>query len=237
MFERHGGPNSPLVGGMLNGLALVLDEQRRFPEARELYLRAIAIFEHNHGKRHLNVAKSLHNLAELELELGELEPAHEHIARAIEIQAERLDDHDPSLAWNRSTLAEIERRRGHDDVAEQLYRQALARAYASPSHPELAIRALQGLAELAWARGELDVARERLELAATIIPMFGTSHVKMRTLAELEFTLARLLALQGEPERARALAYSASGRYLAMTSYYQPEREAIATWLAALPPE
>jgi CHAT domain-containing protein len=139
----------------LHEQSVKLREAGQYREAQQLAERALVLWEQALGPEHLEVAKSLNNLAILYWFRGnyaEAEPLHK---RALAIREKVLGPEHPEVAKSLNNLATLYSERGNYAEAEPLYRRALAireKALGS-EHPDLA-KSVNNLANLYADRGE-----------------------------------------------------------------------------------
>jgi CHAT domain-containing protein/tetratricopeptide (TPR) repeat protein len=98
----------------------------KYSEATPLAQRALAIVERTRGPNHLNVARSLNNLANLYHDQGyyaEAEPLHK---RALAIREKALGPNHVEVAITLANLGNLYLERGRYAEAEQAYKRALA---------------------------------------------------------------------------------------------------------------
>lgn len=154
-------PSAEALGGeiveaqQLDEQGLKLREVGQYEKAQSLAKRALAIKEKVLGSEHLEVAKSLNNLAILYWFRGnyaEAEPLHK---RALAIREKVLGPEHPEVAKSLNNLATLYSERGNYAEAEPLYRRALAirEKALGPEHPDLA-KSVNNLANLYADRGE-----------------------------------------------------------------------------------
>ena len=79
---------SLLVARAVDGMADLCRDSDRLPEALEYYRRAARMWERLLGPRQPRRATTLHNLAVVEMTLGELEAARGHLLEALSIWEE-----------------------------------------------------------------------------------------------------------------------------------------------------
>jgi len=134
-------PASILSGWLPNSLGLFLVGMACWPEAEELYRRALEIDEASLGPVHHLVATELNNLAELLRATNRLSEAEPLFRRALRIDEASFGPDHPQVAINLNNLALLLQATNRLAEAEPLYRQALKIDEASlgPDHPTVAI--------------------------------------------------------------------------------------------------
>jgi tetratricopeptide (TPR) repeat protein/tRNA A-37 threonylcarbamoyl transferase component Bud32 len=237
VFERAHGEDSANVTAALNGLALVLDQQRRFDEALALYQRALTNVRANNGPRHANAGKILHNMGLVHLELGDYAKALAHVEEALAIKREVYG---PSS---------VEVARAHDDVARALH--GLGRDSEAAVHARAAVDLFAALdtpddtgtvetwttlAIVEIGLGHGDAALHLFELADARIAQSTPEEIGRHVVARHAFEYAQLLWTRGEHDEARSLAEQSAQHYEQSGNYYQPERDEVAAWLAERSP-
>jgi non-specific serine/threonine protein kinase/serine/threonine-protein kinase len=163
--ERTLGVDHPDLAKALVNLARVQDEQGRTAEAIETVERALRIEEAALGPEHPDLVVTLQNLARFREGVGELEGASAALTRSVALQRAAGAD---GVSFERDLVAlgHLQVEAGNLDAAEALFREAvtLHPAADDPRDPDATLPC-QGLALVAWRRGELDRAeREALEI-------------------------------------------------------------------------
>ncbi len=155
-------------------LGLALLSNRDYSDAREVFERIRVRQEAQLGSQSLTLAITLHNLAEAESGLGELDQAANHYREALSIADEEVS---PVQAYALTGLGEIELRRGNLELA----RKHLSDALAVP-HDDDAERAeaRASLARTLWRIGGPRFRAQALDLtdqaAATFDDIPGYEH-------------------------------------------------------------
>lgn len=117
-------PNGAGVAAILNNLANLCYDERRFDEAEALHLRAIAIKEERLGPAHFHLAQSLNNLANVYLEQGDnarAEPLHR---RALAIKRRALPADHLEIGVSLHNLGDLASDREEWQDAAELYAEA-----------------------------------------------------------------------------------------------------------------
>jgi len=122
----------------LVALAAILDGQRRFDAAEELYVEALTILERAPDQNRGEIAVALNNLGANYLERGRTTAALVLLRRSEAIKRDVLGARHPDLAMSLNNLAVANKRRGDLAAAKRLYREALGIFEASlgTDHPK-----------------------------------------------------------------------------------------------------
>lgn len=171
---RRVDPGGELQALLHNVLGATEAARRDFADAKDHFERALAIEQSQLGRRHLSVARTLHNLGSMESELGDYEAARPHLERALALRTEAVGPHHPLVGSIHQVLGgsyffegDFDRAREHYDAALRIAEHALGR-----NHPTLAEHAVTaGFAYLGF--GERDRARELGQRAITILDAEG----------------------------------------------------------------
>ena len=236
VLERSVGEGSPQVGGVLNGLAVLLDEQRRFDEAAPLFERAAANYRASLGPRHAEVAKVLHNLGLLQLEIGDTEQAIINLEEAKAIRYELFGTRSAQVGWIEDAVCRGLHALGREQEAIThcvAGLEVIAALELGDASPAIALSTSLALAEL--GSGDREAARRTLEANQARVDSVGAQTLGYPIAGRQEFEYAKLLALLGEHDEARRLAELAAEHYALASEYYQPTRDAIRAWLAEQP--
>ncbi|HEY9421141.1 MAG TPA: tetratricopeptide repeat protein [Thermoanaerobaculia bacterium] len=156
--------------------AETLREVGRKDEALQQARQALEHAEETHGPDHLAVAATLNMVGILEREAGDLQPAREHLERALEIQSRDADPRNLSsilanLGLVLRDLGQREAARDHLMKALDLHRQIFGDV-----HPAVASD-LNNLAMLAREMGDVQQALEFLRPVVDILrQMYGDVH-------------------------------------------------------------
>ena len=215
--EAAYGPEHPVVGSILNNLALMLRDLGDLAGARPLLERTLAIAEAAHGPDHPDLGKNLNNLALVLQDLGDLAGARPLLERALAIDEAAYGPDHPEVGRDLNNLAMVLQDLGDLAGARPLLERALAIAEAAygPDHPVVSTN-LNNLALVFQRVGDLAGARPLLERALAIDQAtYGPDHpVVGRRLNNLAILLHGLGDLAGPRpllERALAIAEAAQG--------------------------
>ncbi len=204
IVEETFGPKDAATATSLNNLAVLLDSQGNYAEARPLYECALKIREEVLGPKHPHTATSLNNLAVLLKSQGNYDEARPLYERALKICEEVLGPQHPNTAKSLNNLAALLRSQGNNEEARPLYERALkiCEEVLGPQHPDMA-GSLKNLAALLESQGNYDEARPLCERALKIYEaVLGPKHP--HTAMSLN-NLALLLKSQGNYDEARPL--------------------------------
>jgi serine/threonine protein kinase len=167
--RRFGPPQSPELGKALNNLALVRWRKKEHAAAVPIYEEALAIHRRNEGDPSSLVAGTEDNLAMVFNDLGRLEEAQAHNAKALEILERIYREPHPALGSALNSAGWIATRRGDDEAAIRFYERALA-IYAktqAANHPDVAYPE-KNLGRILMNRGDLEPALARYRRALAI---------------------------------------------------------------------
>jgi tetratricopeptide (TPR) repeat protein len=167
-----------VAGRILSRAGQFLWERGRYAEAQTLHERALTIAERALGPDHLEVARSLNDLAVVHWYQGRYAEAKQFNERALAIREIALGDDHPEVAKSANTLAIVYVSLGRFQEAQALFERAAAirERELGPDHPDLA-RILINLANLHNDRGR---RTDALALYERAIPIWeralGTDH-------------------------------------------------------------
>jgi tetratricopeptide (TPR) repeat protein len=198
--EATHGPDHAATARALNLLGILLNETGAHAEAREILERALAI--QGRGERDANLGSILANLGMVHRNLGQLEPARDHLERALALHREMFGDIHPAVAADLGNLATVERELGEPAKALDYLRPTIdiARHTYGDVHPETA-RAITNLGGLLREIGDAGSARVHLQAALEIDQQaFGPAHPQV--IADLN-NLAVVERESGQPEASR----------------------------------
>jgi tetratricopeptide (TPR) repeat protein len=103
-----------LVARAIDGMADLLRDGERPEEAAELYRKAAEMWPRLLGPAQPRTATTLHNLAVVEMTLGDFEPARVHLLEALEIWESALGADSPQAQASRRTFRQLQQRSGAD---------------------------------------------------------------------------------------------------------------------------
>jgi tetratricopeptide (TPR) repeat protein len=134
------GPDHPLVGVSLHGLARVAQERRKWRESEDYYRRAEKVLGKGYGPHSFEVADVLHNWSILLREEKRDDEARPLLERAITIYEQRAPVH-PKMAVMLRNMAELEAATGNTAEAARLFGRAVSICDASlpADHPQTGI--------------------------------------------------------------------------------------------------
>lgn len=189
---------------LLNQTGRYWSERGDFWAPKQLFERALEIYENVLGPEHPYTAVSLNNLAGLLEHQGDLTSARPLYERALAICEKVLGPEDPTTAQSLSNLAGLLRAQGDLANAQPLYERALAidEKILGPEHPDTA-RILNNLAGLLENQGDLSNARSLFERTLAIHEEVLGPHHPLTALSLNN--LAKLLKSQGDLTSARPL--------------------------------
>ena len=146
---------------LMVNLALLYQDMERYEEAEQIYLNAIALKESRFGKRHPDYAHMLSNLAALYMLMDKTDRVEGLLKEALDIYTIRLSEEHPSYASAAANLGNFYRVQGRLDEAEPLLQKAytIRKAVMGEENPTFT-KSKEDLALLAWAKGDVQKARE-----------------------------------------------------------------------------
>ena len=208
-YLRELGPEHPWVARVANHLGGVEWKAGDYAKAGEYYAEALAIRERAFGPEHPTLASPIANLGVIASMNGDYDQAASLFARAIELY--RSEGDSKLLASTLDNLAACETRRGNNDEAMVLYRDAyeVRKRIHGLEHPELA-RSLINMAQLETQLGDPAAASELLERA---IALREDVDVDVVYRARARWQLAEALAALGEHARVPELLELAAEDY------------------------
>jgi tetratricopeptide (TPR) repeat protein len=191
------------VGGILNGLGLVLRDQADLTGARAHLERALAIQEAALGPDHIDVGVTLERLGRVLRDQRDLAAAKAYLERAQIILQAALGPEHPWVARDLDYLGlvlaaqgDLTGARGHLERAYTMLQAALG-----PEHPWVA-RTMDSLGRVLYDQGDLAGARTHLERALAIDEAtIGAEHPQVSGILD---RLGRVLHDQGDLAGARA---------------------------------
>lgn len=172
------------VAQVLDNLGAVVLQQGQLADAARMYTRALAIRRRLLGEEHPDVAASWNSLGAAQRALGQLEDARTSYERASTLFRAELGDAHPNVAAAFVNLGNLERDTHHLDAAEAHFAAAIAiwqkldaKTYAADIGT-----ATGGLGNVAYARGDRDLAESRLRAALTLLEgALGPAHPRLAT--------------------------------------------------------
>jgi tetratricopeptide (TPR) repeat protein len=219
--ETTHGPEHAATARALNLLGILLNESDEHVEAMEVLERALAIQEK--GERDANLGSILGNLGMVYRNLGQREPARDHLERALALHREMFGDAHPAVVADLGNLAAVERELGEPVKALEYLRPIvdIARHLYGDVHPETS-RAITNLAGLLRETGDAESARAHLEAALEIDQQaFGPGHPQviadLNNLAVVERESGDIDAARERFAQALALSRQALGEEHALT--------------------
>jgi serine/threonine-protein kinase len=240
-LEAHG-PESVSVGRVWNNLAGVRDALDR-PDAKDAFLRAIAIKEKSMGPEHPSLALSLLNLGSHLYQRGVPAEAEPHLQRALTIQEKALGPDHPETAFSRYQLGAIRCTLRHYADGEKLLQQAIDSMAKSlgPDHFDVS----RPVSSLASCRAAHVGPAAALPLYERVLAIRLSNPGKAASLAEVQWSIAHtLMVLRRDRPRALTLARAAVDNFRkADTDTTRTVADRIAGWLdrgapaAQLPPD
>jgi len=181
-------------------LAWVLHRRGRDAEAEPLAAWALAVRASRFGASSIQVAQTSYTLGAIEVNLGKLDEAEGHMARALAACEATLSPTGAGTADAIDDLAAVLVLRRRYDRARPLYDRAAAIYRAiDPDHPGQAV-ALDGLAGVEIEQGRLDEADAHLSRAAALLDRGRGADPS--TLAAVLNRRAGLLRRTGRPDEA-----------------------------------
>ncbi|MBX7082600.1 MAG: serine/threonine-protein kinase [Nannocystaceae bacterium] len=210
------------------------------PQAIAMGRRALAAVERSFGNDSAAVATALNNLANYVASDGDFDAAKALLERALAIREAKLPADHPELAstlgnFGLLLVAQPEPTAADLERARTLLQRAIAiwRVGLGAGHPMTA-QAIFGLGRVLAAQGDLEGAREQLEIA---LPLRTRDDLPPLHRAETAFELAKVLRRLGrDPERAVALARDARAGYVAEgAETFALDIEDVDAFLAAAP--
>ena len=149
-----------MVADLLANLGSVRQDEGRYPEARELYGRALALLERRFGTAHYAVAAVIQNLGDLDRQTGQYQQAFERFRQAGALVEETLGRENRLFAA--TLLKRAQALEGMESYAEAIppLREALAirRALYDPGAP-VVVDCVIGIIDVLMAQGEFEAAR------------------------------------------------------------------------------
>jgi serine/threonine-protein kinase len=222
--EKTLGPKHPDTVAALNNLALSLSEQGQYEQALAGLERVQALRQEALGPDGSPGVDMLGNQGLMLLELGRYEEARARFERALALARQGAQSQTTPVLNALTGLGRLLLRQGRLEAAATHLERArtLAEKQLEPEHP-LRADVLLALALREEARGRAAEARSLLERALR--------WAQGNTRAEVQFTLARVLWLEGQLSRALALASEAQVYYRQVG--HQPRLASLSQWLSS----
>jgi eukaryotic-like serine/threonine-protein kinase len=180
LAQSAAGPNSVATGHALWTLGMLRFQQGQISQAKELYIRSLAILESSKAAE-TDVSPVLSDLASAYISGQQWILAKQAYERALEIDRRVLGDDHPKVAFRLQNLAIVAQNSGELNEAEALYRDALQRDERSygDRHPETAVtKGNYGL--LLQREGRLAEAEPLLRDALSMrLSLYGPEHYKV----------------------------------------------------------
>jgi tetratricopeptide (TPR) repeat protein len=189
---------------LANNLALRLQNQGYYSQAKELMQKVMELAIKNFGDKHPSIAIRSSNLALILRYLRELNKAKELMQKAMDSAIKNFGEEHPSTAIIRSNLAMILKDLGELNKAKELMQKAMDANIKNfgDDHPSTAIRH-SNLALVLIDLGELNKAKELMQKAMeSDIKNFGDDHPST---AIIRSNLATILYDLEELEKAKEL--------------------------------
>lgn len=142
--------------------------------ARKTLVRALALDEQSYGPNHPEVAKSLHDLASIELQLELYKDAGEHLNRAMRIFVASYGERHPMVGATFMTLAHLATSQGQLDEGKNMYLQAQAALTGVLPEDTPHFSAIeQGLGDIARSQDNCKEAIPHFEKAVKLLEQNG----------------------------------------------------------------
>ena len=201
LVERAGDDGS-LEALLENNLGTVFDLAGDDAAAQQHFERTVTLLQHLDTSDPL-LAIVYHNLANVDLERGDLDAAERHSKQAYELFARLLGEKHPLVAHPLGGLGDVALERGALVEASARYTETLALMLAAhgEDHPYL-LTPLTGLGKVAARRGDAAEAKRRFEQVVALAERAGYVHP---LLGDALVGLGELAAADGEHLHARGL--------------------------------
>ena len=204
-LHQAGNASSPLVlASLAHKVAAYLGDHGRYLEADPLFQRALSMREQVLGPDHPDVARTLHDLANLYRAQGKYLEADLLYRRALSIREQVLGPDHPLVAATLANLAILCWKRGQYEQAEALAQRALSTASQAlgSEHPDVAY-SLNILGAIFFEQGKYREANPLYQRALSLFEraLGPTHHLVAMTLTNL----AAIFERQNEYEQANPL--------------------------------
>jgi tetratricopeptide (TPR) repeat protein len=147
-------PGDPIFAGSLNNVAQFYRAQRRFPEAAELFNRALAIYVAKYGDNHTLTATVINNLAGTYLAERQFDAAEQLYRRGLAASEKLLGPEHYGVAISLDWLAQTVFLQGRHAEAESQLKRGLAIAEkATGPDSQLVVRLLDHMISVVRAQG------------------------------------------------------------------------------------
>jgi tetratricopeptide (TPR) repeat protein len=191
------------VGRLLHESALYLEIRAQLKEAKDIYKKALAVYEVIHGPEHPKVATVINHLGGVLQIQGNLEGAKAYFERALRIDEAAYGPEHPDLATVVNNLGMVLKALGDPEGAKAYFERALRiyEATYGPEHPTVAA-VINNLGGLLKDLGDLEGTKTCFERALSIDEAtYGPDHP---TIATRVNNIGGLLKDLGDLEGARA---------------------------------
>jgi tetratricopeptide (TPR) repeat protein len=212
VYEKSDGPESTVVGILLDNLAQVYDAQGKLAEGERLHNQSLVILEKTLGPNSVDFAMNLANLSGVYHRQRKYDKAEELLKRAISIE-EKLPGAEKQLATSLDNLASVYYEQDRLADAEPIRRRALAiyETALGPYHHETGI-CLNNLAALCARQGKFREASSLYDRAAQALSKsLGPDSPEVRSLMKNR-DFARLLEQQAQGQADQAQTKPRSGQ-------------------------
>jgi tetratricopeptide (TPR) repeat protein len=199
------GSSDPKLAATISILGRLYIRQGRLDEAKDLYKRALEIYDGTPTSDQPEMAATLRNLANVYAAMDRLAEAEPLYLRSIAIYERALGGSHPDVGTALNELASLYAVQGRFSNAEPIYRRALAvfERASKPADRAAMARSLQGLAGLYASQGRFGDAEPLYESSIVLLEeLLGRDHARV---AATLSNLAALHAKQGRFEQANAL--------------------------------
>ena len=193
---------SELQAAMMTLMGNVYRELALFAEARPLLEQAVELRRREPGREALDLAESLHELAQLREDEGDYVAAQELFVEALAIREQALGRDDPDVARALTGLGRVLARQAAFEQARRHHERALTILEASvgPDHPDIG-HVLMSLGEVQKSTSAFAEAKASLERALEIFERsYESDHPDI---ADTRVSLARVLRSSGDFAEAR----------------------------------
>ena len=230
IYDQRLGPDNLPAATVLYNLAILHTSLGDFSRASALHERAVASWQRVLGREHPIVARASWEFGQTLAEQGLHRQAQQFFERALALRERRLDSDPTSVAETLSSLANSLVQLGQRRRSLQLSQRAMA-IWDKSEAPETAAGFTESLlvhAAVLSANGDLAGAIRAYERVQRIRrPLLGESHPSV---AQVNASLAAVLAQQGQPREALTLALDAEEigrRHLSLMLASLPERQGL----------